>query len=105
LFRYNTQSYSTFFNETEPSNLLIEVTYTPEVALPHRFVWRQKEHVINTSSSSYSRFNVAASGSLTINPVKPSDTGVYDITAVISNDLGCENIAFNVQIECEEPKV
>lgn len=61
------------------------------------FEWRHNGEPL----SSDSRVNVLLSGELVIDSVTPHDAGKYDITALISNDLGCECAKFNVYVECK----
>lgn len=79
------------------------MTHTPDASLPYRFAWRYNGQVI--ASTPGSRVRIRAGGGLTIDPVLPFDAGVYEITTIVSNALGCESAAFNIYTECEYSKL
>ena len=88
------------FNETEPSTLLINVTYEPRGSANYQqLAWKYNNHDIEILRNP--RLHVQANGALTIDPVMPTDAGYYEVIAIISNDLGCENAVFNVYVECK----
>lgn len=99
VLRYQTQNYSVVFNETAPQTLLIDVTYEPRSPAYQQLAWRHSGRTLNVTSNP--RTSIQERGRLFIDPVRPSDAGDYDITAIISNDLGCETAKFTIYIECK----
>lgn len=98
VLRYNVQNYSVIFNENEPSSLLIDLHFEPS-SEDRPFLWRHNGDVIDDVRNS--RTSIQANGSLLIDPVRPQDAGSYEITAIISNGLGCERSTFMLYVECE----
>lgn len=104
VLQYSRQTYAVNSLEVEEHrNLSIGVIYNNSLSsgLEHYytalFEWRHNEEPLSTDS----RVIVLPSGELVIESVKPHDTGNYDITALISNDLGCECAKFNVYVLCK----
>ncbi len=96
MLQYHTQNYSVIFNETVSQSLLLDVTYESRGFLHQRLAWTHNGDAIDVP-----RASILGQGGLCIDPVRPSDAGCYEITVIISNDLGCENAVFNLYVECK----
>jgi hypothetical protein len=76
------------------------VTYEPIAVLPYSLAWRKNGLPLDMQNI---RIRATASGGLVIDAVEPSDAGRYEITAVVSNDFGCQCALFDVYVECKQP--
>ena len=98
-------NYTVVYNESELHALLVEVnlliseSLTIGSELHHLFAWRHNGHFVDAINNM--RITMESNGSLTVYPVMPSDAGSYEITAIISNELGCMDDIFNLYIESE----
>lgn len=96
-----------FCNETQriiPLTQNITVSYDNSATISNDvsnesnvFIWRHNGYAVDLRVDS--KVSIGADGSLSIDHVKPSDAGYYEV--IISDQFSCDTIYYHIFIECK----